>query len=303
MAPGPRAGSRVVAIVATAALAIGVGVLATLALQRGEGSGAGGIASPAPSFTFGDLATGAPTPSATPAPTPEADPPDAADERFIAVDGRQVWRATAGLCATAGVESVAPVVEFSTDGGETWTDVTPPDARQVLNVAVFGEGQGEVIAATGNACEPAALRTYTAGRAWEAYPQVLAASTYVSPADRASVIVAGAATAAPCADARSARTSRASTGIVCAGTAYLLDGGSWTSLVEDALALDAVAGTIVVAHASDECMGGVAITRFTGTNGTDLGCVSNVDATAPAALSVLDPALAFWSGETVRGLD
>lgn len=311
MSSGSHVGGRVVAIVATVALAVAVGVLATLALQRGAGAASDGVAGPAPTFTFGDRATAMPTPS----PSQTAASPDdagdadnaaqiaAAGERFLAVDGRQLWRATAGLCA-AGTAAVAPVVEFSTDGGDTWNDVTPPDARQVLNIAVLGVGEGEVIAATGESCAPAALRTYTAGRAWEAYPQVLAASTYVSPTDRTSVVVAGAPSAtAPCADARSARTSRASTGIVCAGTAYVLEGDSWTAVTEDAVALDAVAGTIVVAHASDACTGGVAVTRFTGTVGVDLGCVSDVDAASPAAVSVLDSALVFWSGDAIRGLD
>lgn len=300
MAARPRVGGRLIAIAATTALAVGVVVLATMALQRGEGTGVSGIASPAPSFTFGDLATESPTPS--PTPTAEAAPAESADERFLAIDGSQLWRATAGSCAASA--PVAPVVEMSTDGGRTWTDVTPPDARQVLNVAAFGAaGQGEVIAATGDACTPTALRTYTAGRAWEAYPDVLAASTYVSPADRSSVVVAGSASAAPCTDARSARTSRTATGIVCGGTAYLRDGGTWTALTDRAVALDAVSGTIVVGHVSTACLGGITVTRFTGATPTELGCVSNVDATASAALSVLDADLAFWSGEAVAGLD
>ena len=225
------------------------------------------------------------------------------------MQGDPGWRATAGACtAGAARAATAPTVEHSTDGGLTWPDTTPRDARQVLNLAVFGDGAGEVIAATGADCAPAVLRTYTAGRAWDSYPDVLAASTYVSPSDRASVVVAGTPTAAPCADAHSARTSRSHTGIVCGGTAYATSGGGWSELVSGALALDAVAGDIVVAHASDECTGGVAVTRFAvsaagGATGTELGCVSNVDASSPAALSVLDPDLVLWSGDRVHGLD
>lgn len=288
------------AIVATALLAVGVGALALAALQRTDAAAPVGSAAPAPTFTFGEQATGSPSPTETDA-APDA-VSAAATERFIAVDGAEVWRATAGACGSADAAPVAPVVEYSTDGGATWQVVTPPDVRQVLNVAVFGVGQGGVIAATGDACEPAALRTYTAGRAWESYPQVLATSTYVSPTDRASVVTGGAAVAAPCADARSARTSRGTTGIVCDGTAYVLSDGQWTALVGGAVALDAVAGTIVAAHVSDACPGGVTVTRFSDAPGEQLGCVTDVDASAPAAISVLGSDLVFWSADTVRPL-
>lgn len=299
---------RIVAVVATVGLAVGVGVLSVTALQRGEGAAPTGTAGPAPTFTYGDHTSAAatPTPTSTDAGTTV---PAAATERFIAVQGDQVWRATAGACtAGAAAAATAPTVEHSTDGGVTWTDATPRDARQVLNLAVFGDGAGEVVAATGADCAPAVLRTYTAGRAWESYPDVLAASTYVSPGDRSQVVVSGVPTAAPCADARSARTSRSHTGIVCDGTAYATSGDRWSELVAGAVALDAVAGDIVVAHTSDECTGGVAVTRFAvaaagGATGTELGCVSNVDASSPAALSVLDPDLVLWSGDRVHGLD
>lgn len=299
--------SRAIAIVAVAALAVVVGVLAALALQRGEGTGDERTPSPIPTFTFGGDGAGTPSPTPSPSATgaPAALSGDAAQERFVAVDGSQLWRATAGRCA-ADATAVAPVVEYSTDNGETWQDVTPADARQVLNLAAFGEaGQGEVIAATGADCAPAALRTYTAGRAWESYPAVLAGSTYVAPTDRASVVAAGTPIAAPCPDARSARTSRTATGIVCSGTAYLQSGDSWTALTDGAVALDAVSGTIVVAHTSDACSGGVAVTRYTTTasSGTDLGCIDDVDASTPAALSMLDSDVVLWSAETISTLD
>lgn len=298
----PQAAARVAAIVGVVALAIGVGVLSVTALERAGGTGATGTAAPVPTFTFSDRTPSSPSPM----PTGSAAPAASADvgvaaERFIAIQGAQIWRATAGNCDPA--QEVAPTVEYSADSGATWTDVTPPNARQVLGVATFGEGDGEVLAATGDACDPTALRTYTAGRAWESYPDVLAASSYVSPTDRSSVIVAGAAVAAPCADARSVRSSRGQAGLICGDTAYLLEGGQWSALTTDAAALDAESGTIIVAHTDvDACADGVAVTRFTGAAGADVGCVSEVDTGVPAALSVLGADLAYWSGGTVRGL-
>lgn len=292
--------SRIVAVVAVAALAVGAGVLSVLALQRTERTDTPQTAPPAPTFSFapGGGATSTPTPTAT----PDAGA-DAAAERFAAVFGDQVWRATAGSCAAP---EVAPVVEYSTDDGATWIDVTPADARQVLQLAAFGEGQGEVIAATGDDCAPAALRTYTAGRAWESYPNVLAGSTYVDPADRARIVMAGSPVAAPCADVRSVRSSRGVVGVVCDGVAYV--GGStgqWTEVTPEAIALDAVSGTIVVAHSAAACSGGVAVTRYAsaGAAAGELGCVSDVDAATPAALSVLDDALVLWSGDAIHHLD
>lgn len=284
--------ARVTAVVAVAALAVGVGVLSVLALQSTSTSTAPGNAGPAPTFDFGDRMTASPT--ATPSPTAVASAP----ELFVAVDGSDLWRASSGTCG-----GDAPVVEYSTDGGDEWTDVTPAAAVQVLGLSTFGAGQAEVIAATDAACTPAALRTYTAGRAWESYPQMLAAATFVSPTDRSAVVAAGASATAPCADARSARTSRTATGIVCDGTAYLSADGAWEPLAPNALALDAVAGTIVVAHVSDACRSGVTVTQFTGTAGDELGCITGVDAAAPAALSVLGDDLVLWSGEDIYGLD
>ncbi len=290
---GGAAVARVTAVVAVAALAIGVGVLSVLALQSTASSGAAGTASPAPTFDF-DRATGAATASATPSATAVSAEP----ELFLAVDGDDLWRATSGACGGA-----APVVEYSTDGGESWADVTPPTAVQVVGLSTFGAGQAEVIAAIDATCAPAALRTYTAGQAWQSYPQVLAAATFVSPTDRSTVVAAGAAVTAPCADARSARTSRSATGIVCDGSALLWTGSDWVTLAPDAVALDAVSGTLVVAHVSDSCRSSVTVTRFTGTSGAELGCISGVDAAAAAALSVLGDDLVFWSGDSVRGLD
>ncbi|WP_028497239.1 hypothetical protein [Microbacterium sp. UNCCL10] len=281
-------------------LAIGVGALSVLALQSTATSAPIGSARSAPTFDFGDRASGTPTPSATVPPAATAD----AAERFLAIDGSDVWRATSGVCGGA-----APVVEYSSDGGDSWVDVTPDSAVQVVALATLGSRASEVVAATDATCAPTVLRTYTAGNAWQSYPQMLGATTFVSPQDRSSVTAASTALSAPCAEARSARTSRSVTGIVCDGSAFVWSNDEWTTLAPDAVALDAVAGTIVVAHVSDECEAGVTVTQFTEVEGAELGCISDVDAAAltdvaaPAALSLLGEDLVFWSGDSVFGLD
>ncbi|MCT9819025.1 hypothetical protein N3K63_01855 [Microbacterium sp. W1N] len=290
------------AIVAVVALTAVVGVLSALALQSTRGGEvAGETMTPAPTFTFGDRET----PSPTPTPTAAA---SHTDERFLAVAGDTLWRATAGACGVA-----APTVEISTDAGETWRDVTPTavGAAQVLGVATFSEGNGEVLAALGDACEPAALRTYTDGRDWEAYTSVLAEATYLSPADGVTVVRPDADATAPCDAATNVRTSRGVIGLICDGAAMLLPAGTagtaasdWIAVApQGAIALDALGGTLVVAHTDEACADGVAVTRFTGTTGSLLGCISDVDPAAPAAISMLDDDLVLWSGDSLLTLD
>ena len=291
-------GARIIAIVAVVLLAVGVGVLSVWALQRGAGAPGASGASPAPTFTF---ERGTPTASATPTPTPTT-PVAVADasERFLALDGDTLWRATAGAC-----DGEAPVVELSTDGGESWSDATPTgvDAVQVLGVATFGGGDGEVIAAVGSDCEPAALRSYSAGADWDSYADALTAATFLSPSDGTTVVRPDGDVTAPCAAARSVRTSRDAVGLICDGTVFALIDGEWMPVATDAIALDAEAGTLVVAHASANCAEGVAVTRFDGTSGDAMGCISGVDVTAPAAISVLGDDLALWTGDAILTLD
>jgi hypothetical protein len=288
-----------VANVAVAVLAVGALGLSLLALRHGDGDGVSSTAAtPAPTFSFGARESAEPEATSSPAPAPIPIAAPAADERFLAVDGDEVWRATAGACGGA-----FPIVERSADGGGTWTNVTPPGLTQVMALATFGVEQGEVVAASGVECAPDVLRTYTAGRAWESYPQDLSGAVYVNPTERESITVADAPVPAPCADARSVRSSRGIVGAICDGTAYALIDGAWAELATGALALDAASGTIVVAHISDACAGGAEVTRFTGTASETLGCIADVDPSAPAALSVLGDDTVLWAGDTLLRLE
>jgi hypothetical protein len=296
--PGGSTVSRTLAVAAVAVLAVAAVGLSLLALQRGNSDTVSPTAAtPAPAFSFGGRESAAPepTPSHTLVPAPIAASPG--EERFLAANGDEVWRATAGTCSGA-----SPVVERSADGGETWATLTPPDLTQVLALATFGVAQGEIVGAAGADCTRNVLRTYTAGLAWESYPQALGDATYVDPADRGSIVVADAAVPAPCADARNVRSSRGVVGAICHGTAYALLDGAWSELASEALALDAVSGTIAVAHISDACAGGAAVTRFVGTSPETLGCIGGVDPSAPAALSVLGDETVLWTGDMLLRL-
>lgn len=283
-------GAQLGAVAGVAALAIVVGALSVTALQQARPSTPQGNAAPAPTFDFSD--DGA-APSPTPSDAPEA-PSFAADaERFLAVQGDRLWRSTAGTCG-----GPAPVVELSTDRGQSWTDVTPPDATQIFTTSALGDIAGETVAATDDDCAPTVLRTYTNGLEWSSYPEALGDATFLSPADSTTIVTPGSDPTAPCDDARSVRASRGVVGLICGSTAYALVDGDWIELATKASAVDAVAGTIVVAHHADGCEG-VAITRHDGAAVDELACIDDADPADPAAVSLLGDDLALWSGDAV----
>lgn len=281
-------GAQIGAVAGVTALAIVVSVLSAVALQQGRPPTVDGVPSAPPTFEFG-----AETTSPTRTHTPAASAVSAAEERFLAVQGDRLWRATAGECG-----GEAPLVELSTDRGETWEDVTPPGAAQVLAVAALSDAAGEIVAAVGENCEADVLRTYTAGIEWSAYPRALSDMTFLSPADHATVVRPGADIGAPCEDPRNIRASRGVVGLVCDEIAYALLDDAWTEIAGEAIALDAVAGTIVLAHASDRC-DGVAVARISPTLDDSVACFGTADPSKAAAISMLDGELALWSGQDV----
>ncbi len=286
------AGARLGAIAAVVALTLGVGVLAVLALQHGSALPDESAAPTAPAVPTDSESPDASSPPETPTPPM----PAAEGERFLALQGDQLWRGTAGSCNGA-----APVIELSTDGGASWSDVTPAglELQQLLGLAAFGETDGDLVGAVGDDCEPAALRTYTAGADWEIYDELLGSITYISPSDGRTVVTPSIEIEAPCAQPVSLRTSRGEVGLVCDGVAYHLDGRNWLELISGAVTMDAVGGTIVVAHADDEC-DGISITEFAAARASSVGCVAGADPNAPAALSVLDGEYVLWTGDDLR---
>lgn len=285
-----------VAVVSVSILAIAVGLLATYAYVRMNPQIE---PAPAPASTF---AIGAPTPS--PASTPLPQPSPGAAERFLAVSPEVWWRATAGACG-----AVEPIIERSPDAGATWADVTPRyrDLGQVGAIADFAAG-GELIGLEGAACEPHALRTYTDGRFWESYPDVLAASRHLVLDDPGAVVTPAGTFAAPCPDAWGLRANGDALALICAAQAWTWSSGEWRPLPGDgavAVALEgrdvlvAVPGPSGVA-VTDAACDGVSVVRFT--NGeadepTLAACAEVADASAPAALASGTPGLVLWSGD------
>lgn len=291
--------------VLVAALLVIVGALSLLAYQRTAPRQADSVSIQVPSFQLGESvapATQSPFPIAgqTAATPPPAIPGEA--ERFLSVGTGAMWRGVAGSCG--GDEAS---LERSTDGGATWVDVLPRylSVGRLSALQAFAGTEAEVVASVGNACETQGLRTYTQGQFWEPYLDVLATFRYIDPADAGSVLIPGGVIDAPCADARSLRAQGDLVALVCDRRAWVRTGEMWDALpAGDVVALDVAGDDIVIAHDLASSCDGVAVTRYVAAAPSGAvveGCVADADASAPAAIAVLD-AVFIWSGDTVLRL-
>lgn len=287
-------GAQVSAVVAVAALAVGVGALSISALEKANPGRSAQTAAPVPSFTLG-VQTASPTPTPTPTPAVAV---ARADERLLSSVSGTLWRATAGACG-----GVAPTLERSRDG-VTWTDVTPfsTGLAQIASLDGLAVDGAEVVGATGAACQPQALRSYTDGQFWDTYPDVLALSRYVDPADPSVVHLATGRVAAPCPDARSLRARGSVVSLICDGVAYARAADQWLALpVSDSASVAIDGSDVLVAHVGDGCLG-LAVTRFVGADPARplaAGCADGIDPELPAAIASTPGGTLVWSGDVM----
>jgi len=277
-------------------LAIATGALVFLAVDRAAPPSAGGTADPIPTFSYG-------RPAATATPTPSAAAPvnvARESERFLSAGTGGMWRASAGICG-----GTAPVIERSTDGGTTWTTVTPTyrGIAQVLSLDSFAGSQAEAVAAMGPTCEVQALRTFTQGEFWAPYPAVLTASRYPTAADPAVVVTPAGSITAPCADPRSFRASGSVVVLVCDGRAYeLSDGGSWEALPPVGAVAVAIDGADVLVGSAQAGCAGVAITRVVGAADVaaqEVGCLEGADPDSALAIAAIGDQVVAWSRDAL----
>ena len=296
--PDSNTTSVVISGVLVGALAVGVVVLSALALDRASGTPPTGEAAPPPSFSFTPR-PGTETPAAPPqtsAPSGSALPVAVIpreEERFLAMGSGAWWRAVAGAC-----DSADPLVERSTNSGRTWTDVTPRyrELGEVHDLVAFAQTEADLVGSLGDDCETQLLRTFTQGRFWEPYEDILAVSTYL---DATGVVIDGDQVEAPCAEPRSVRSAGDVTALICDGVAYRDAGDGWAAL-EGAgiLALDVWDGAIVGATTSDDC-DGIAVVRLD--EAATIGCVTGDPAT-PTAVALTGSSVGVWNGDAVTPL-
>lgn len=291
----PRVGTaKWVAIAGIAVLVAVVTVLVFAALQHARPEPAGDGAEPVPEFTLGVQ-----TPTPTPTPTDSA--PVLEQTRLLGLGSEVWWRATAGSCT-----GPAPLIERSYDQGATWTDVTPTyrGIAQVQTLEAFSARDAEIVAAMAG-CEPQALRTYTRGEFWDSYPDVLAASRYIDPGDRATVHLPSGPVPAPCPAAFGLHAFGDVVALICDDRAWSWTGAEWVALApENALAVAVDGGDVLVAYRAEDCAG-VAIARVAADTpdvAATVGCAEGTDAAAPAAIAPRGDGVVAWIGDALVGI-
>lgn len=281
--------SRALTGVLVSVLAVAVIALAVFALTPRTPPETGPLRTTAPSI--------APPASSSPSPSPTASassPPIApvaapgAQERLLAVGDQAMWRASAGDCGT-----VAPLLERSTDGGQTWSDVTPRylGIAEILHVESFVGTEARLVARMGEACETQGLRTFTQGRFWEQDAATLAAATYVDPAAASVIVTPSGRIEAPCPAPWGAQGDAGTLTLVCDGVAQQWDGGAWRVVAERAVAAVATADGARTARTDPSCAG-----LLVGDT-----CLADTPA-GPTALAAASDTLWLWAGDTVRPL-
>lgn len=292
-----RTGRRWLLVAFTALLAVSAIVLTFLALDHVGTRPSGSDTAPVPTFAQSPEPLPSPSPSGTSTPTVLH---ERSLERFLTTSAGVLWRGTAGQCGSS-----EPLLERSTDEGESWADVTPRylEIGQLIALTPFADGQAEIIALMGADCEVHALRTFTQGQFWESYPEVLAASQYVAPARPESIERSESAVAAPCADARGMRQTDVGLAAICDRTAYVLDqDAEWLALPpEDVSALTFDGDEILIAHASEQCSG-TSLTRYTSAGDAapeEPECIDGLEPNLPAAIASSGGEVLIWSGDAM----
>jgi hypothetical protein len=124
-------------------------------------------AHPSARATTSPLPTHAPASGSSPAPDPPPPGPDVSGAQFV--DGTHGWvlvdSPTLEGCCSAPVPQR---LEWTSDAGSTWTDITPPATRgaSLIGVDFRTEAEGWAVIAREPSLPPLISHTMDAGRAW-----------------------------------------------------------------------------------------------------------------------------------------
>ncbi|GAA3203651.1 hypothetical protein GCM10017690_08400 [Microbacterium terregens] len=200
---------------------------------------------------------------------------------------------------------MTPVVERSNDGGDTWVDITPlyTGIAQVASLEGIAVDAVEAIAAIGPACETRALRSFTNGRFWESYPEVLSGSRFIDLTTSSTVHLGGISVPAPCVEARGLRAVRSVAAVICGDVAFVRSEESWTPLSAVAAVAVAVDGAdVIVGHVDERCEG-LALTRYLVSDveqpSSPAGCAEGVDTRQPVAITFEVRGTLVWSNDAI----
>ncbi|MFD5213440.1 hypothetical protein [Microbacterium sp. NPDC058345] len=292
--PPTSTGRRVALTVVIVVLAVVVATLSVMALTSSRAPQSASTPQPIVSLTPQTTVTPTVTPKPTPTATATPAVQDRAAERFLSFAGSSGWRATAGSCG-----GDAPLLQ-RLDAQGAWVDVVPSDVemRQIASVDAYPDG-AELVASVDDECTAASLRTFSAGAEWTSYDGSLERSRYITLDDPALVHTRAGDLAAPCATPRGLRASGDVVALICDDQAWLLTESTWAVQPTPAVrALTIDSGDLVVGHVTAECAG-LAVTRFSSGESSDLGCAENVDATQPIAMAPTAGAIVVWAGDSI----
>jgi hypothetical protein len=246
-------------------------------------------------------ASTAPTPSVTP--TPTVAPAAAVPQRLLAAISADVaWRGVVGTCPDGVSE-----LEYTNDGGESWTVVDPAratDANTLVRVVPGSTSEAHVVTLDGE-CEPQLVSTFVAGEAWEDYSSNLGSYWYVDPDDRSSIHAPNGTVGAPCESVVAIATRSHSEAVALCADQGLYEtnngGAAWSSAipVPGAVALDRSTDGYVVAVAGQGDCAGISVVMLVGTVPAEpVGCFGGAAPSGQTSLAAADDdRLWLWVGD------
>ena len=254
--------------------------------------------------------------------TPTATPPSSlAGETVLplppsrllsAVDENMAWRAATGACPAT---LASP--ELTTDGGATWksTDATGlAKVTAVQRLVVTSESVVELVGLAESDCAPQFVKTFVAGDNYSSYPEQLAGTWFIDPADRGTIHSPAGIAKAPCETVvtLAVRDDRSAAALCADGRIFFTsDAAAWSvaSPIPGVVNLTGTdTGYLAGAVGRAECSGVKVLMLTSALESTDAGCF--LSASPPAslsgnvALSGADGTIWLWVNDAlIRSID